>query len=77
MKRSKRQREGRSGLDLVEEATHLLRTLPAATLSVYFIGSIPFVLGLRYFWVDMSRNPCAGVHRIEGALSVTLLFFWV
>jgi hypothetical protein len=77
MKRERHPDEGRAGLDLLEEATHALRKAPAATLATYYAGSIPFVLGLLYFWADMERNPFAAEHVAEGALGLTLLFFWM
>ena len=76
MKRVRRQ-QGKMAFDLIEEATHLLRTAPAATLAVYYLGAIPFVLGLLYFWADMSRSPFASQHLADSALGVTGLFLWM
>ena len=77
MKRDQRRREGKSPFDLVEAATHLLRTAPAATLAVYYLGAVPFVLGLLYFWADMSRAPFAHRHLTDAALGMAGLFFWM
>ena len=77
MKPAQRHRSGRPALDLIEEAVHLLRTAPAAALSAYYLGSLPFVLGLLYFWADMSRSPFARQHVVEAALGVGLLFLWM
>src|SRR5580698_7976778 len=77
MKRTQRQRLGKNSLDLIEEATHLLRTAPAATLAVYFLGTIPFVLGLLFFWADMSRSPLASQHLAGASLGMAVLFFWM
>src|SRR5580704_5702787 len=77
MKRTQQQRDGKSALDLLEEATQLLRTAPAAVLAVYFLGTIPFVLGLLYFWADMSRSPLAPQHLAGASLGMALLFFWM
>lgn len=77
MKRERHPDEGRGGLDLLEEATHVLRKAPVSTLAAYYAGSIPFVLGLLYFWADMERNPFAAEHVAEGSLGLTLLFFWM
>lgn len=77
MKAARRRRGGKAALDLIEEATHLLRTAPAATLAVYFVGAIPFVLGALYFWSDMSRSPFADQHLAEASLGVALLFLWL
>ena len=77
MKRAHRRREGKGGIDLVEEATHRLRTAPAATLAAYYSGTIPFVLGLLYFWADMSRSPFAPQHLAGASLGLTGLFLWM
>ncbi len=76
MKHARRQ-QGRTAFDLIEEATHLLRTAPAATLAAYYLGAIPFVLGLLYFWADMSRSPFAGRHLADSALGLAALFVWM
>ena len=46
-------------LDLLEDAVHLLRRAPAATLACYYLGSLPFVLGLLFVCADLSRDPAA------------------
>jgi hypothetical protein len=76
MKRARRQ-QCKGAFDLIEEATHLLRTAPTATLAVYYTGVIPFILGLLYFWADMSRSPFANQHLTESALGVGALFVWM
>jgi hypothetical protein len=63
--------------DLIEEATHLLRTAPSGLLAYYYLGAVPFILGLLYFWADMSRNPFADQHLAEAALGVSVLFLWM
>ncbi|HUA69305.1 MAG TPA: hypothetical protein VMA13_12215 [Candidatus Saccharimonadales bacterium] len=73
----KRRQQGKAVFDLIEEAVHLLRTAPVATLAVYYLGAIPFVLGLLYFWTDMSRSPFAGQHLADSALGVAALFLWM
>ncbi|MGA9780160.1 MAG: hypothetical protein ACLPRE_01795 [Limisphaerales bacterium] len=77
MKGTHQRRQGRSSFDLIEEATHRLRTAPVATLAVYYLGAVPFVLGLLYFWADMSRSPFAGQHLVDSALGLVALFLWM
>jgi hypothetical protein len=77
MKPAPRRQSGRPALDLIEEAVHLLRTAPAAALAAYYIGSLSFVLGVLYFWADMSRSPFARQHVVEAALGVSALFIWM
>ncbi len=76
MKQTRRQ-QGSGAFDLIEEATQLLRTAPAATLAVYYLGAIPFVLGLLFFWADMSRSPFASGHLADASLAMSLLFLWM
>lgn len=76
MKRA-RQRQGKGAFDLVEEAVQLLRTAPVAALAVYYLGAIPFVLGLLFYWADMSRSPLANQHLADASLAMAVLFFWM
>ena len=68
---------GRPALDLIEEAVHLLRRAGLGQLASYYIGSLPFVLGLLYFWADMSRSAFARWHCAEAALGLAALFLWM
>jgi hypothetical protein len=68
---------GRSAIELVEEAVHVLRLSPSGTLASYYIGALPFVLGLLYFWADMSRSPVANHHLAASALGLSGLFGWM
>ncbi|HEX5398357.1 MAG TPA: hypothetical protein VFY06_04840 [Verrucomicrobiae bacterium] len=72
-----KRRKGKGAFDLIEEAVHLLRTAPVTTLAVYYLGAIPFVLGLLFFWADMSRSPFAYQHLADGSLIMAALFFWM
>lgn len=72
-----RRQQSRGALELIEEATHLLHTAPGSVLALYGIGTLPFLLGLLWFWGDMSRNPFARQHVIEASLGLTALFVWM
>ena len=76
MKRSRHQ-DGKPALELVEEGVHLLRAAPASCLAAYYLGSIPFLVGLLFFWADMSRSAFAAYHTVEAALGMALLFLWM
>jgi hypothetical protein len=43
----------------------------------YYIGTLPFVLGLLFFWSDMSRNPFARWYCGPAAAGLALLFVWM
>ena len=67
----------KSALDLCEEAVHLLRSAPVAVVATYYLGSVPFVLGLLFFWADMSSSATAREHAIWSAFGLTLLYLWM
>ena len=43
----------------------------------YYTGTIPFVLGLLYFWSDMSRGAYAYDNIAESSLKLAFLFIWM
>jgi len=63
-------------LGLAERAVHLLRKETTA-LTDYYIGTLPFILGLLFFWSDMSRNPYAERYCAPAAGGLALLFIWM
>jgi len=67
----------KTGIQLIEESTYAFRTTPAKALLLYYTGSMPFVLGLLYFWGDMSRNAYAYQYCAAASLALTLLFIWM
>lgn len=77
MKKSSRYQHNRGALELIEEATHLLRSAPVGLTATYAIGALPFVLGLLFFVADMGSNPFAKEHVIEAALGMSILFLWM
>ncbi|RJQ75974.1 MAG: DUF4129 domain-containing protein [Desulfobacteraceae bacterium] len=64
-------------LDLTEQAVHLLRRKGGAALADYYIGSLPFTLGLLFFWSDMSRDPYASGYCAQAAAGLAALFVWM
>ncbi|MBV9463239.1 MAG: hypothetical protein JO317_03325, partial [Verrucomicrobiae bacterium] len=58
---------GRGGLEILEEATHLLRTAPFSIVAAHAIGTIPFVLALLYYWSDMASGAFAMKHVTEAS----------
>ncbi|HSR13425.1 MAG TPA: hypothetical protein VLS90_18410, partial [Thermodesulfobacteriota bacterium] len=76
MKAKDKGREGKSAVEILEEATRLLRANPLL-LAPYFFGSLPFILGLLYFWADMSAGADAWRHCAPGAWGLAALFIWM
>ncbi len=63
--------------DLFEEAFHALRAAPLSVLAWYYLGSVPFVLVLFYFWADMSRSSFASQDAALASLLVAGGYFWM
>jgi hypothetical protein len=76
-KTTRQRQAGKPVLDLIEEAVGLLRTAPKSTIACYYIGALPFMLGLLYFWTDMSRGAFAYEHLARGSLGMAALFLWM
>jgi hypothetical protein len=74
---TRRQRSERTALDHVEEATHLLRNAPGGVVLRYYVGAVPCVLGLLYFFTDVTRGAFARDHLIGASLSAALLYLWM
>jgi hypothetical protein len=61
-------------MDVIEEATALLRNLSARAWFAFYAPSIPFVLCLLLFWSEMSRAPDATHRLVPGALLLTVMY---
>ncbi len=75
--KSPRLQQGKGPLELIEETVHLLRLAPASVLFAYYLGTLPFILGLLFFWADMSRGSFAERRLGLAALGMALLFVWM
>ncbi len=73
----KRRQSGMPALELIEEAVHLLRTSPFYILGMYYVGTLPFILALLYFWVDMSQGAFSQNHAAGSGLMLAVLFVWM
>ena len=70
-------KQRKSAIRILEESIHLLRLSPISLIPSYYIGSMPFVLGLLYFWGDMSRSAFAEEYCAVSALGLAFLFVWM
>ena len=77
MRKSVAESAGKPALELIEEATQLLRNAPAGVLLGYYVGSVPAMIGLLYFFSDMSRGAFAPARLIEEALAAAGLYIWM
>ena len=68
---------GKGAFEIIEETFHLLRGAPVGVLAAYYVGTLPFVLGILYFWADMSRSARAHEDVAKGAFALALLFIWM
>ncbi|MFO7870917.1 MAG: hypothetical protein R6V03_05740 [Kiritimatiellia bacterium] len=69
--------EVRGALDISAQSFHLLRIAPLQVIAPYFVGTIPFVLGLLYFWADMSTSAFAWRRCLAASFGVAVLFVWM
>jgi hypothetical protein len=67
----------KGGIEILEEAFHVLRAAPADLLPWHYLGSLPFVLGFLYFWAEMSTGAASGRNLAAGALGLAVLFGWM
>jgi len=68
--------KGKGAIDIIEESIQILKASPYAIVP-YYIGSAPFVLGLLYFWADMSHSAYAYSHKASSSLGLCVLFIWM
>ncbi len=69
--------KGPRAVDILDEAVSLLRQTPLATLAVYYLGALPFCLGLIYFWFEMTESADAESRLPGTALMLTVLYLWM
>lgn len=67
----------RSAIELLEEAFHLLRQTPASVLLLYYLGTLPFLLGVLFFWAEMAHSGFAAAKCAQESLGVALLYVWM
>jgi hypothetical protein len=48
-----------------------------SVIAMYYVGSLPFVLGFLFFWTDMSRGAFAQERLASSAFVLGVLFFWM
>jgi hypothetical protein len=70
-------KDEKPALELCDEAMFLLRHAPAAAWTVYLAGVGPFLLGLLYFWTDMTRGVLSETRLVSGAFLLSVLFVWM
>ncbi len=70
----RRKNEQPGVLALAEEAVLLVRRAPLAAWACYLAATVPFVLGVLYFWSDMSRGAQAHDRCASAALGLAALF---
>ncbi len=61
----------------MDEALILVREAGATALFPYYLGTLPFITALLFFWNDMSRSAFATNHVLWASLGMALLFGWM
>jgi hypothetical protein len=62
---------------LMDEALTLVRSGGSAALLYYYLGTLPFITALLFFWNDMSYSSFAADHVLWTSLLMGLLFCWM
>lgn len=61
----------------MDEALNLVREGGPTALFPYYLGTLPFMAALLFFWNDMSHSAFAASHVLWASLAMTLLFAWM
>jgi hypothetical protein len=77
VKRRRPRETGRTWRDIAAAVFPLLGTAPRGVVAAYYVGAVPFVLGLLYFWSDMSRGAFADRRCFAASLGMAVLFVWM
>jgi len=64
-------------IDLLETALHLLRCLSSSSWLFYLLGTLPFVLGLLFFFSEMIFHPFASARCLPESMGLVLLYIWM
>ncbi len=67
----------KGAIELLEEAFHLLRQAPMSLFLAYYVGALPFLLAVLFFWADMAHSGFAVVNCAPESLGVAILFLWM
>jgi hypothetical protein len=76
-RRVKKRRNEVAAMQILEEAFHLIRTTDAASFWKYYLGAVPWSVGLLYFVADMGRSSLAERDAALAAAVLTGLYFWM
>lgn len=76
-RRVKKRRKESGAMQILEEAFHLVRTAGVKAYWRYYLGAVPWALGLLYFSADMGRSSLAA--RDAAFLSIALagIYLWM
>jgi hypothetical protein len=64
-------------IPLLEEAVHLLRRTPLATLACHLLGTAPFSLAVLWFWNDVNNPHTADASVARESVVLALLLVWM
>ncbi len=67
----------KDAIELLEEAFHLLRQAPVSLLLAYYVGALPFLLAVLFFWADMAHSGFAVANCVTESLGVAVLYLWM
>ena len=66
-----------AALELLEDAAHLLRAAPFATLAWHWAGSLPLAMGWVFFWNEITHPNTVGPRLAADSLILAVLLAWL
>lgn len=66
-----------SALMLAEEGFQLVVRSGTVAITIYLIGTLPFLMGAIFYWSAMTYSAQASAYASPGALGLALLFVWM
>ncbi len=76
-RRARRRRSEGKTFQLLEESFHLVRSAGLPCFWIYYLGAVPWSVGLLYFVADMSRSSLAARDAAFASLAVAGLWLWL
>ncbi len=72
-----RQAEGKTAVDLLEEAVLMLRRLPFLAWAGLYFGALPYVLVFLLYLVNLAHNPAVSEQLVGYSALLALLYAWL
>ncbi|HRQ89764.1 MAG TPA: hypothetical protein PLA50_13270, partial [Bacteroidia bacterium] len=76
-RRTKRKRQETGALQILEEAFHLVRSADIKAIWIFYLGAVPWSVGLLFFVADMGRSSFAQRDAGLAVGGMVVLWLWM